>query len=72
MLSAHFSLCGALINMAKNRMVALMARRTRNGPCPLRLRKMKLTVNIILTTFTPRKAKLYFTAGMIQERKWLC
>ena len=55
MLSAHFSLCGALINMAKNRMAALMARRTRNGPCPLRLRKMKLTVNIILTTFTPRK-----------------
>ena len=68
---SHFSVCGALINMAKNRMAAMMARRTRNGPCLLRLRRLKLSFNIILTTFTPRNAKLYFRAGMIQEQKRL-
>ena len=68
---SHFSVCGALINMAKNRMAAMMARRTRNGPCLLRLRRLKLPFNIILTAFTPRNAKLYFRAGMIQEQKRL-
>jgi len=55
--------------MAKNRMVAMMAQRTLNGPCLLGLGKMKFTFNIILTTFTLRNAKLYFCANDVAEEK---